>query len=265
MFAGFNLLLQPSSVDYNELDNYFEEGTSLYLEQKTQVHNTLEKYINLDGSLSAEKIEEDWFTQISAEVFLSHSHADEKMAIKLAGYLYKNYGIRSFIDSCVWGYANDLLKKIDDKYCKIIKNTDGSYSYSYEYRNQSTSHVHMLLNGALAKMINSIECLIFLNTPNSIKTQDATDVSKTASPWIYSELLMATEFPHQELRYYRPLKHEDKCFYESAEVQVEYNVRVDKLTDLSLTDLLEAGEDCKLKNPIAVLDQLYINKGLMKK
>ena len=38
----------------------------------------------------------------------------------------------------------------------------------------------MLLNGALAKMINKTECLIFLNTPNSIKIQDITEEAKTA-------------------------------------------------------------------------------------
>lgn len=42
----------------------------------------------------------------------------------------------------------------------------------------------MMLNGALAKMINSTECLIFMNTPNSIKAQDVENENKTASPWI---------------------------------------------------------------------------------
>ena len=40
------------------------------------------------------------------------------MVKQLAGYLKHTYGIECFIDSCVWGYANDLLKEIDNRYCR---------------------------------------------------------------------------------------------------------------------------------------------------
>ncbi len=36
-------------------------------------------------------------------IFISHSHADEK----LAGYLYQKFRIYSFIDSCVWNNGDD--------------------------------------------------------------------------------------------------------------------------------------------------------------
>lgn len=131
----------------------------------------------------------DWFTPIRSHIFLSHSHDDEEMVKQLAGYLKHTYGIECFIDSCVWGYANDLLKEIDNRYCRY-QETDGQFFYEYDNRNRSTSHVHMLLNGALAKMINKTECLFFINTPNSVNAQDVENPSKTASPWIYSELLI---------------------------------------------------------------------------
>lgn len=51
-------------------------------------------------------------------------------------------------------------------------------------------HVHMILNGALMKMIDNTECLIFLETPNSLKVKDVSDTT-TNSAWIYSELLMS--------------------------------------------------------------------------
>lgn len=203
MFAGFNLSVKSSDVDRYALNGYIEIGKSLYSEQQEKVHEVLESFINPDGSLNATKIEENWFPQISADVFLSHSHDDEEIVIKIAGYLYEKFGIKCFIDSCVWDYGNKLLKRIDDVYCKTFKHPDGSYSYDYNKRNQSTSHIHLLLNGALAKMINATECLIFVNTPNSIKVKDTIEQIKTASPWIYSELLMATEFPHRKLADYR--------------------------------------------------------------
>lgn len=85
----------------------------------------------------------------------------------------------------MWGFSDDLLRKIDDKYC--INNNSDSKSYSYEKRNYSTSHVHMMLSIAINKMINKTECLFFLNTPGSVSIEDT--VQKTTfSPWIYSEL-----------------------------------------------------------------------------
>lgn len=76
---------------------------------KYTVRQNLNKYLLQDGSLDATAIEEDWFPEIKANVFLSHSHADEKAVISFANYLYQEYGITSFIDSIVWGYADDLL------------------------------------------------------------------------------------------------------------------------------------------------------------
>lgn len=43
-----------------------------------------------------------WFPQIKADVFISHSHSDEKLAIIFAGWLYNAFGLTAFIDSCVW-------------------------------------------------------------------------------------------------------------------------------------------------------------------
>ena len=57
------------------------------------------------------------------------------MVIALNGWLYESFGIKSFIDSSVWGYANDLLKLIDDAYCLNLEGTNKSYNY--EKRNYS--------------------------------------------------------------------------------------------------------------------------------
>ena len=132
----------------------------------------MERYLSPCGELKASEIEKDWFPEIKADVFWSHSHKDEKDVIALAGFL-NNLGLTTFIDSCVWGYADDLLKQIDDTYCISKKSSDDLIDfYSYQKRNQSTTHVHMLLNGALMKMMDNTECLIFLDTPNSLKMQD---------------------------------------------------------------------------------------------
>lgn len=264
MFVGFNLKMNDSDKKYG-LNNYSNRGNDLYQSLTKQVHYTLNQYLGSDGSLSADKMEEDWFSQIPADVFLSHSHADKGLAVLLAGYLWKEYQITCFIDSCVWGYADDLLKIIDEEYCRNPQEADGSYTYNYKTRNRSTSHVHMFLNGALAKMIGRAECLIFLNTPNSIKTEDVTNGAKTASPWIYSELLMATAFPRKVPNRYRYLAHGDgKVIFENKELQVDYNVPIDKLMMLQLSDFEVAGRRCGRISATSVLDQLYRDKGLLK-
>ena len=168
-----------------------------------------------------------------------------------------------FIDSCVWGYANDLLKEIDNRYCRY-QETDGQFFYEYDNRNRSTSHVHMLLNGALAKMINKTECLFFINTPNSVNAQDVENPSKTASPWIYSELLMATEFPHEKLSKYREGEsYEERGYFEHAELQINYDIKIDKLTELYFSDLKKMKFKYKTQDPLRNLDTLYRNKGLI--
>lgn len=80
--------------------------------------------------------------------------------------------------------------------------------------------------------------LIFINTPNSVNAQDVENPSKTASPWIYSELLMATEFPHEKLSKYREGEsYEERGYFEHAELQINYDIRIDKLTELYFSDL----------------------------
>ncbi|TOP71104.1 hypothetical protein CGH09_24480, partial [Vibrio parahaemolyticus] len=68
-----------------------------------------------------------------------------------------------FIDSSVWGYADELLHKIDNTYAY----NDLTESYSYEIRNRTTSNIYLILQSSLASMIDASECLMFLNTENT--------------------------------------------------------------------------------------------------
>jgi hypothetical protein len=69
--------------------------------------------------------------------------------LSIAGWLYDNFEIVSFIDTCVCGYSGELLKIIDKEYCY----DDDTGFYDYNMRNLSTSHVYMMLSVALSKMI----------------------------------------------------------------------------------------------------------------
>tara|TARA_B110000211_G_C14089857_1_gene558413 strand:- start:5161 stop:5901 length:741 start_codon:yes stop_codon:yes gene_type:complete len=150
---------------------------------------SLEKFISSDGNIDGTALSNEWFPDIGEiHVFISHSHQDLGLARMLANWLYDNFRIKSFIDSEIWGYADNLLKEIDNKYAK---NTCGT-TYNYDIRNQTTSHVHMMLSSALNTMIDKSECLIFLNTENALRPSDYKDEDRTSSPWIMSEIHTST-------------------------------------------------------------------------
>ena len=108
--------------------------------------------------------------------------------------MHDEFNLTAFIDSCVWGYCDNLLQQIDDAHCK---KKDGK-TYNYNLRNYTTSHVHMMLSTALTEMIDHTECIMFYNTPNSVSLVDDLQAIKgekkkvTLSPWIYHELAMTS-------------------------------------------------------------------------
>lgn len=151
MHRGFKIELKW----YDE--EYYREGLIQFSRNKTRIERTLKGFVGVDGILDGTKLQENWFPQVDADIFISHSHKDEKRAIALAGWIQEIFGLKVFIDSCIWEYSENLLRLIDNHYCL---NSDKK-SYSYEKRNQSTSHVHMMLSSALTMMIDKAECLFF--------------------------------------------------------------------------------------------------------
>ena len=132
----------------------------------------------IDGTAT----QKEWFPNVKADIFLSHSHKDLDRANQFAGWMKNNFGLDVFIDSNIWGDSNKLLKEIDDEICY----QESSKTYNYDKRNFTTSHVHMMLSNSLAEMIDKTECIMFLETPNSVSIQNT--IKHTESPWIYNEL-----------------------------------------------------------------------------
>jgi hypothetical protein len=242
MYRGFNLDLSLEDLPGDAL----ECGQRLYSEKKINVESSLNKYCKANGALDADMMKAEWFQDYKANVFISHSHKNEDTAIALAGYLSKlsnNVKLISFIDSCVWGYANKLLKAID-KDCCILKEDGHNVTYNYDKRNISTGHVHMMLSTALIKMIDNTECLFFLNTPESITpSAEINSVSDgiTDSAWIYSEIVTS-----QLIRKRKPSEHREEemikegkreIVAEAKMFSIEYNVQLGHLVDLNWDDL----------------------------
>lgn len=246
MYRGYNLDLNwNSSFD----DKYYDEGFKLFNSDKKIVQETLDGFTLNNGKLDGTKIKENWFPLMEDyEVFISHSHGDEKRAIAFAGWLFKTFQIRAFVDSCLWGYVDDLLWLLDKKYCyKEETNT-----FDYKLRNYSTSHVHMMLSTALTMMIDNAECLFFLNTPNSITVSGV--VNKTDSPWIYSEIAAI-----RMLRKKTPIRRRTVLLSKGGEInedlRVQYEVDLSDLFDINVDTISNLlGKQLKGKQ---VLDELY--------
>ena len=192
MYKGFKLnsqLLEMLEKRYN-LEGCYSREMQIYEDAKdmtiTSFCSAVDSFIKLDGAIDASRMQEDWFPQVKADIFISHSHQDEYYAIALAGLIREKTRLRPFVDSCVWGYANELLEWIDDTYC--IDEESGTYDYASH--NAAASHIHTMLTTALDMMIYKTECFFFLDTENSTQLGYIDD-QETASPWIYHELIMS--------------------------------------------------------------------------
>lgn len=68
----------------------------------------LRKYIK-DDVIDGTRVQNGWFPLVEADIFISHSRKDEELACALAEWLNRNFGLRCFIDSNIWGCFTNLL------------------------------------------------------------------------------------------------------------------------------------------------------------
>jgi hypothetical protein len=246
MFRGFNLSL---SKDFS---NFKPHGEKLNSNNCAAVQKTLDTFLTDGGVLNGTQLQEHWFPQINADVFISHSHQDKDIAVSFAGFLAEVFKLKPFIDSCVWGYADNLLKQIDDKYCK-----NSSGGYDYDKIKGSTSHIHMMLSTALGMMIDNTECLMFLNTPNSISSKDV--VTKTQSPWLYMEIAMSVIVRRKSPQYHRKLNEctEITKRLELAKLKIEYDVNLTPLKIINQSTLVSWESEYAKRQKQHSLDILY--------
>ena len=278
MFEGFNLKLSINMED----GSFFEDALTIE-RMKKELKNTVfansyrhlknvSDYLNDgDGTLDADQIIGDWFPPNAFDIFLSHSHKDESLAIIIAYLFKKKCGLNVFIDSIFWGYSDELLREVDNKYAY---NND-SNTYSYDVRNKTTSNVYLMLNSALIEVIDKSECLIFLNSENSI-VQDS-DTSKlyqndsyTTSPWLMSELNFSSKarkvYPQRIDPTIKRHVSLEKSFVESASnvLQVKYKLPMNHLNELTEDNFKKWFEKIinSELNELEALDYLYKLTGL---
>lgn len=257
MYRGFELDIK----DWN-IDEYRSVGNVLYELKRNQATVILDKYLKENKALDGDAMRKDWFPEIDADIFISHSHTDKDLAICLVGWLYKEFKIKAFIDSMIWGYADDLLYAIDDKYCRT---EDGSH-FIYENRNYSTSHIHIMLTAALNKMIDKSECFFFIKTSNSITTEKAIKQAGTYSPWIYSEIETSRIIRKRPLKDYRKITTSEIRMYSAKNqvflnenLKIEHPLDTEHLESLTKWELILWKQHKDREQYKFPLDLLYIN------
>jgi hypothetical protein len=260
MYRGFEIDIKNWDIEV-----YHEIGVKIFEKYKPKVVSVLDSYLKQNMALDGEKMRADWFPLVNSDIFISHSHADQNVAINLAGWLYTEFRLIAFIDSMIWGYADDLLKEIDNKYCL----NQGEKTYNYRLRNYSTSHVHIMLSTALNKMIDKTECFFFLKTSNSITTERAIKDPNTYSPWIYSEIEMSRLIRKKPLKEYRKISKEEMLRFPmknqeflKENLKIEYPVNTQHFEYLSDVELILWSRQIAQDKWRFPLDLLYENHRL---
>ncbi|MGB1318990.1 MAG: hypothetical protein ACPG5W_12310, partial [Flavobacteriales bacterium] len=91
------------------INSWQTQGQAQFDKNAPVVRKKLGDLLLNNGKVDASGMQENWFPQVEADIFISHSHRNHRLAIALAGWLHGKFGLTSFIDSCIWGYSNDLL------------------------------------------------------------------------------------------------------------------------------------------------------------
>ncbi|GAA8994948.1 toll/interleukin-1 receptor domain-containing protein [Helicobacter pylori] len=167
-------ILKPSARPFNNQAHQVDEVVK-------KIYELIEdaKHPNDDIILNHNKIKEAFFSPFkpqlkSAQVFLSHSHADKNKALKVKNYLESETNHRVFIDSLFWDYKDDVLNKLAE----------------YDNTSKIKDAFTLILRESLQDMIEKCPYFVFLQSNNSVScNQDLLCI--TYSAWIYEELKIA--------------------------------------------------------------------------
>ncbi|WP_033788025.1 toll/interleukin-1 receptor domain-containing protein [Helicobacter pylori] len=136
------------------------------------------KYSNDNIILNHNEIKEAFFSPFkpqlkTAQVFLSHSHADRNKALEVKNYLESQTKRKVFIDSLFWDYKNDVLNELAEH--DDISEIEDAFT--------------LILRESLQDMIEKCPYFVFLQSKNSVSNQGLSQI--TYSAWIYEELKIA--------------------------------------------------------------------------
>ncbi|CAI8757103.1 MULTISPECIES: toll/interleukin-1 receptor domain-containing protein [Pseudomonas] len=186
MYVGFEI------ENYQTTNPLSGLGVSRYIQGARSRIDDLALFIigsyNQRIVLDAEALSKKIFPEADYDVFLSHSHADQRHAVDLALAL-GEHGLKVFVDSTVWGFFGDLVNKIIAQ----TRPSDGESKDDHIHRVHAD--VHMMLAGALHRTIARAEMFVFVRSEKSVPLV-FNNKARTFSPWLYSELQFSFQVQH---------------------------------------------------------------------
>lgn len=217
MFLPFKISIQE--IQKLLYRNDYKKQSLKYTIFVNNVNNAIKGSINpelfisdFDDEINGSKLRDEWFPvdliEQQFDVFISHSHRDEesKRTISLfASWLYDIYGIKSFIDSYYWDYAGNLIDELNNHFSNPRK-VGTSTNYNYSSAKFINSCVDIMLANALTDMISHIDCVLFIDSDNSLsyhKSNGRYSANMTSSPWIYHEINFVNHSKWETPLYYK--------------------------------------------------------------
>lgn len=186
MYVGFEIENYQATDPLSgmSIDRYIQGAKNRIDDLARFIIGSYNQRIVLDAEALSEKI----FPEGDYDVFLSHSHADQRNAVDLALSLGKR-GLKVFVDSTVWGFFGDLVARI------IAQTWPSEGESKDDHIHRIHADVHMMLAGALHRTIARAETFIFVRSEKSIPLV-FNDKARTFSPWLYSELQFSFQVEH---------------------------------------------------------------------
>lgn len=247
MYRCFKLSLDLCDFQSNGkafVDLCMKHGNQLKEDLAYSFNEILAVAIDKNGVISGEALIDTWFPVENYDVFLSYSHNDEKLAMTFAGFLNYQFGLKVFVDELFWGSADQLLRELDNTYCR---NATGNYDYNK--RNFTTTHVHAMLSTAIARTIDNSEIIIFLNSEKSTyKLSEEVEKRRTLSPWIYEEIFFTSVIQEKNWHEHRPEHRLNEMTHFHKSMQVSYLLPDEHLIPLDYYDLCSWSELWEYRN-----------------
>lgn len=212
------LSIEGSIVQYNVAK--YKEQAEEYIKKSNytfQESGALNLIKTSNGNISAEELSATLLpSNMSYDVFMSHSHADVLLAEQLKLAIESETGKKVFIDHEVWGNISILQGKLVDKPALDLS----------AYMN-TTSSLVLLLSSAIMEMIAKCSVFLFLSTDNTTNEN-----GRTSSPWLHAELRYSriiANLPNKGVVFDTGLS----MSAESAGLSVSYKLPTKHLTELS--------------------------------
>ena len=250
MIVPFVLDFDDKMIEDLHIKENFDFYQSKGVNQFKDIRKSIEdNYLGAfsDKEINGTRLQNDWFPDLSdctVDVFLSHSHGDIEKVEAFSGWLKEELSLCSFIDADVWMNIESLEKKIN-RIANQPRKRNGITLYDYNNSRLMFQHTNAMLSVALQKMMDKAEIVIFLASSNSVKCYEKdkiteiTKITKTFSPWIYSELSCMKIIRRKKIWEYREeISLLEEQMIKKASVPISYIVDYDSMERLSTNDLI---------------------------